>query len=53
MKRILKIPKSMKWGEFRKQYSKFFPISNDVKRNIKLKEEFKRLTDENNSTDTK
>lgn len=46
MKRIIKIPKGMKWGEFRKKYSKFFPISNAKERNEKLKSEFKRLKNE-------
>lgn len=44
MHRIVAIPSNMSWEEFCEKYKKFFPISDDKKRDTKLKEEYKRLT---------
>lgn len=44
MRRIVAIPENMSWEEFSEKYKRFFPISDDNKRNKKLKEEYKRLT---------
>ena len=44
MRRIVAIPKNMSWKEFNEKYKRFFPISDDNKRNQKLKAEYERLT---------